>query len=84
MKRFITTVTDQIRGVNGIGAYFDTQNSSLNPLKFGSYTYGMLPLFLTRMIAEWVKMSSYDSITLVGRAMSGCFDLARSLDALSF
>ena len=36
----------------------------------------MLPLFLTRLVAEWVKMTTYDSIVLVGRAMSGLFDLA--------
>ncbi len=75
-ERFVTMVTDQIRGVNDIAAYFDTATSSLNPLKFGSYTYGMLPLFFTRTIAQWVKMDSYDSITLVGRALSGLFDLA--------
>lgn len=75
-ERFITMTADSIRGVNGIGAYFDTANSTLNPLKYGSYTYGMLPLFITRMVAEWVKMSDYDHITLVGRGMSGIFDLA--------
>ena len=75
-ERYVTMVTDQIRGVNEIAAYFDTATSSLNPLKFGSYTYGMLPLFFTRTIAQWVKMDSYDSITLVGRALSGLFDLA--------
>jgi len=75
-ERFITMVADGIRGVNGIGAYFDTANSTLNPLKFGSYTYGMLPLFITHMVAEWVQLSNYDQLTLVGRGMSGIFDLA--------
>jgi len=75
-ERFITMVAEQIRGVNGLSAYFDTVNSTLNPLKFGSYTYGMLPLFLTRFVAEWVQMAKYDQITLVGRTMSGLFDLA--------
>jgi YYY domain-containing protein len=74
-ERYVTMVADQIRGVSGIGEYFDTANSSLNPLQFGSYTYGMFPLFLTRMIAEWAGMTTYDAITLVGRAMSGLFDL---------
>ncbi len=75
-ERFITSVAEQIRGVSGISAYFDTARSTLNPLRFGSYTYGMLPLFLTRLVAEWVNMANYDRITLVGRAMSGLFDLA--------
>lgn len=74
-ERFISMVADAIRGVDGISAYFDTQNSTLNPLKYGSYTYGMFPLFLSRMVAEWVDMAGYDTITLVGRAMSGLFDL---------
>jgi YYY domain-containing protein len=74
-ERFITMVADQIKGVSGIGEYFDTANSSLNPLQFGSYTYGMFPLFLTRMVADWLAMTNYDAITLVGRAMSGLFDL---------
>jgi YYY domain-containing protein len=74
-ERFISMVADQIKGVNGVGAYFDTANSLLNPLLSGSYTYGMFPLFFTRMVAEWVGMSNFDSVTLVGRAMSGLFDL---------
>jgi YYY domain-containing protein len=75
-ERFITMAADGIRGVSGISAYFDTATSSLNPLQFGSYTYGMLPLFITRMVAEWVQMANYDRLTLVGRGMSGVFDLA--------
>nr|MBP7688167.1 helix-hairpin-helix domain-containing protein [Thermoflexales bacterium] len=75
-ERYVTMVTDQIRGVSELAVYFDTTTSTLNPLKYGSYTYGMFPLFFTRMIAEWVKMDTYDSITLVGRALSGVFDLA--------
>jgi YYY domain-containing protein len=74
-ERYISMVAEQIKGVSGISGYFDTANSSLNPLKFGSYTYGMFPLFFTRMVAEWVGMTDYDSITLVGRAISGLFDI---------
>jgi 4-amino-4-deoxy-L-arabinose transferase-like glycosyltransferase len=36
----------------------------------------MFPLFVTRMVAEWVNMTSYETITLVGRFLSGLFDLA--------
>jgi YYY domain-containing protein len=74
-ERFISMVAGEIANVNGIAEYFDTANSVLNPLRFGSYTYGMFPLFFTHMVAEWVGMSDYDTITLVGRAMSGLFDL---------
>ncbi len=75
-ERFITMAADAIRGVSGINAYFDTATSTLNPLNYGSYTYGMLPLFITRMVAEWLQMANYDRLTLVGRGLSGVFDLA--------
>jgi YYY domain-containing protein len=75
-ERYMTMVAESIRGVESIAAYFDTATSTLNPLNHGSYTYGMFPLFITRMVAQWVKMTSYDSITLVGRFLSGLFDLA--------
>jgi len=67
---------EQLTGLKSIAAYFNTQNQYLKPAKLCSYTYGMFPLFFTRMIAEWFKMSSFDAITLAGRAMSGLFDLA--------
>jgi len=74
-ERYLTMVAESIRGVDSISAYFDTATSTLNPLNHGSYTYGMFPLFVTRMVAEWVNMTSYDTITLVGRFLSGLFDL---------
>jgi hypothetical protein len=74
-ERYISMVVGQIDDVSSVAEYFDTTNSRLNPLKFGSYTYGMFPLFFTRMVAGWVGMSDYDSVTLAGRAMSGVFDL---------
>src|SRR5664280_3000316 len=70
-ERFISMTAGQLTGVKSIAAYFNTQTSTLNPLNYGSYTYGMFPLFFTWMFAEWFKMSSFDSMTLVGRAMSG-------------
>jgi YYY domain-containing protein len=74
-ERYISMVIGQIKDVEGPAQYFDTVNSPLNPLKFGSYTYGMFPLFFTRVVANWVGMTDYDTVTLAGRAMSGIFDL---------
>jgi len=74
-ERFISMVAAQIHTVDSVKAYFDTANSTLNPIKYGSYTYGMLPLFLTRAVAEVIHQTNYDQITLVGRVMSGIFDL---------
>lgn len=75
-ERFITMTAEQIRPVESLAAYFDTENSTLNPLKMGSYTYGMLPLFLARSVAQVLDMTHYDKVVLVGRALSGLFDLA--------
>jgi YYY domain-containing protein len=74
-ERYISMVVGQIEDVSNPAEYFDTENSPLNPLRFGSYTYGMFPLFFTRMTANWLGMSEYDAVTLAGRAMSGIFDL---------
>jgi len=75
-ERFMTMVADRIHSVGSVAEYFDTDLSPLNPFSSGSYTYGMFPLFLTRYVAEWVSMTEYDRIVIVGRALSGLFDLA--------
>ncbi|MBE0685942.1 MAG: helix-hairpin-helix domain-containing protein, partial [Anaerolineaceae bacterium] len=75
-ERYLTMVAEKIHSVGSFEEYFDTENSTLNPVGRGSYTYGMLPLFVTRYVAEWVDMTNYDSINLVGRFLSGLFDLA--------
>ena len=74
-ERFISMVANQIKIEDSLADYFDTANSTMNPIRYGSYTYGMLPLFLTRAVAEIIKQTSYDQITLVGRVVSGVFDL---------
>lgn len=75
-ERFITMTASAIHSVASLSHYFNTDLSSLNPFSTGSYTYGMFPLFLTRYVAEWLQKTPYDEITLVGRALSGLFDLA--------
>ncbi|MDD5371024.1 MAG: helix-hairpin-helix domain-containing protein, partial [Anaerolineaceae bacterium] len=78
-ERFLTMVAERIKPVS-IGEYFHTETSTLNPLQDGAgYTYGMFPLFATRAVAKWVGMTHYDKIVLVGRVMSGLFDLAAIL-----
>ncbi len=75
-ERFMTMVAEQISPVESLGQYFNTGASSLNPLGYGFYTYGMLPLFITRYVAEWFARTTYDEVVLVGRVLSGLFDLA--------
>jgi YYY domain-containing protein len=74
-ERFISMVADQIHTVGSLKDYFDTAHSTLNPLNYGSYAYGMLPLFFTRFISEVLNLAHYDQITLIGRALSSIFDL---------
>jgi hypothetical protein len=62
--------------------YFDTHNSPLNVRNSGQkYSYGTLPLFLTRMTAEWVnracdtppdKLSRTVASLLIGFKIAGC------------
>lgn len=74
-ERYITDVATKIQSVSSVKEYFDTSTSTLNPVNHGSYTYGMLPLFTTRIVAEIIHKTSYDQIVLVGRVISGVFDM---------
>lgn len=76
-ERFLTMVATSIQPVKSIGEYFDTAQSSLNPNNrgHGFYVYGTLPLFIVRGIADAINQTGYDEIFLVGRTISGLFDL---------
>ncbi len=76
-ERFLTMVETSISPVKNLGEYFDTANSSLNPNNrgFTFYVYGTLPIFIVRYIGEWVGQTGYDQINVVGRVVSGVFDL---------
>jgi len=51
-------ITSAIRTPDSLSLYFDTHNSPLNCRNNGQqYSYGTLPLFLTRMTAEWLDSS---------------------------
>lgn len=76
-ERFLTMVVSSIQPVESIGEYFDTAKSTLNPNNrgYGFYVYGTLPLFIVRAAGEIIDQTGYDEIYLVGRALSGVFDL---------
>lgn len=60
-----------------LGQYFDTDNSPLNPHNrgHGFYVYGTLPMFLTRLVVEFVYgHSGFNEMSDVGRALSALFD----------
>ena len=76
-ERFLTMVESAISPVQTVGDYFNSAVSSLNPNNrgYGFYVYGTLPLFIVRYVAEWVDMSGYDQVYLVGRSISALVDL---------
>ncbi len=62
----------------GIGEYFDTERSTLNPhnVGYGFYVYGTLPMFITRVVAELAyEQVGLEEMTQVGRTLSALVDL---------
>ena len=80
-ERFVTMVETAIQIPNGLGQYFDSANSPLNPYNkgFGSFVYGTVPLFMVRFLAEIAGWNNYGDVTILGRVLSGLFDLATIL-----
>ena len=80
-ERFLTMVEGAISPVQNISEYFNTATSSLNPNNRGYtfYVYGTLPIFIVRYIGELLGQTGYDQINLVGRVVSGVFDLGTIL-----
>lgn len=76
-ERFLTMVETAITPVETLADYFNTGTSTLNPNNRGYtfYVYGTLPIFIVRYVGELFGMTGYDKIHLVGRAVSGAFDL---------
>lgn len=80
-ERFLTMLAADLRVPSTLEAYLDTARSPLNPTNVGRsfFTYGTLPLFLTRLAAETVGFTDYGRIHLVGRALSALLDLGSVL-----
>lgn len=76
-ERFLTMVSTEIKIPTTFYNYFSQKESVLNPynFKFTFYVYGTLPLLITRLFAEILKMIDYDHIFLVGRYLSVFFDI---------
>ena len=83
-ERFLTMVETSISPVPNIDEYFNTSTSTLNPHNvldgngnsvFPFFVYGTLPLFIVRYLAEWTGQAGYGQVYLVGRYLSGLFDI---------
>ncbi len=92
-ERFLTMVSSAL-GIPGLpqtstppagcakwGGYFDTQCSPLAPYNhnYTFFVYGTFPIFLTRLIAEFLNQAGYGEIHLLGRVLSALFDLSTVL-----
>ncbi len=76
-ERFLTMVASALAVPEDFLGYLDTDTSTLNPRNRGHnfFSYGTLPISLTRWLGENVGKVSYGDIHLVGRRMSAAFDL---------
>ena len=87
-ERFLTMVETSLSPVDSLKEYFDTTTSTLNPhnivdaagnQSYPLFVYGDLPIIVVRYLGEWFNMAGYGSIYLLGRILSGIFDLGTVL-----
>jgi hypothetical protein len=76
-ERFLSMTTENLQPVSGIGEYFNTAASTMNPNNMGSgfYVYGTFPLMLVRYTSEWLEKTGLSNVKLIGRAYSSALDL---------
>lgn len=77
-ERFLSTVTNDLKWPRNLDTYFDPATSTLSPYtlpNMGLYVYGTLPVYAVKWIAILLDRDNYDEITILGRAMSGLFDI---------
>lgn len=76
-ERFISMVEEKLVVPDRLADYFDGAKSTLNPYNrgHGSFVYGTLPVVLAKAVGKLFGKSGYDGTYLVGRALSGLFDL---------
>ncbi len=83
-ERALSFVADRTDWPDGIGGYFDTARSPLNPYnspETHSYVYGTFPLFLVKGVATLAgddpagRGNSYDRTVEWGRAVTAVFDV---------
>ena len=76
-ERFISMVEEKLVVPDRLADYFDGSRNTLNPYnrEHGSFVYGTLPLVLAKAVGKLVGKTGYDGTYLVGRILSGLFDL---------
>ncbi len=76
-ERFISMVEEKLAFPKSAADYFDSRKSTLDPYNRGegSFVYGTLPLVMAKAVAPLFGKKGYGETHLVGRALSGIFDL---------
>ena len=76
-ERFISMVEEKLVLPDRLGDYFDGSRSTLNPYNrgHGSFVYGTLPVVLAKAVGNLFGKTGYGGTYLVGRLLSGLFDL---------
>jgi YYY domain-containing protein len=76
-ERFISMVEEKLSMPDRLSDYFDSTRSSLDPYNrgYGSFVYGTLPVLLAKGVGKVLGKTGYDGTYLVGRVLSGLFDL---------
>ena len=76
-ERFISMVEEKLAFPKTTAEYFDSRRSSLNPYNRGegSFVYGTLPMTMAKAVAPLFGRRGYDGTYIIGRALSGIFDL---------
>lgn len=81
-ERYIASLANVLHFPGSLGSYLDVRRSSLSPYNAEggrSYSYGTLPLFATKAVADVVGQGDYDHLYLVGRRLSALLDIATIL-----
>jgi YYY domain-containing protein len=80
-ERFLTMVEAALEWPSGVGEFFNSAVSPLNPYNRGYdfFVYGTLPLFIVKWVSIRIDMMDYWHVHLVGRALSALFDLGTVL-----
>ncbi|HPZ07303.1 MAG TPA: DUF2298 domain-containing protein [Candidatus Eremiobacteraeota bacterium] len=76
-ERFLTMVETSLLWPASIGEYMNESKSPLNPRNMGHsfFVYGSLPITIVKAAGLTLKYNDYNNIYLVGRALSGLFDI---------
>ena len=81
-ERYIASVANVIHWPGSPPAYFEVRSSTLSPYNTDegrAYSYGTLPLFGTKAVADVLGKGDYDHLYLVGRRLSALLDCATIL-----